>query len=127
MGCRIIRDLLINQTIRLLCERSYRGESRTGTVLKQADGANLDALVATDGYLDNTDYTGEPVAVRHLTLDGNRANNPRARTTGLILRSWLSVVEDIHVANMGGDGSADEPKRQRDRAEELAGEWPDLG
>jgi len=32
---------LINETIRLLGNRSYRGESRTGTVLKQADGANL--------------------------------------------------------------------------------------
>jgi hypothetical protein len=95
---------LINQTIRLLGHRSYRGESRTGTVLKQADGANLVALVASDGFLDNTDYTGTPVAVRHLTLDGNRANNPQAQTAGLVLRSWLSVVEDIHIASMGGDG-----------------------
>lgn len=96
--------LLINQTIRLLGHRSYRGESRAGTILKQADGANLVALVASDVFLDNTDYTGTPVALRHLTLDGNRANNPQALTAGLVLRSWLSVVEDIHISNMGGDG-----------------------
>lgn len=95
---------LINQTICLLSRRSYRGESRAGTVLKQADGANLDALLASSGYLEDTNYTGTPVAVRHLTLDGNRKQNPGAPTTGLVLRSWLSVVEDLHIANMGGDG-----------------------
>ena len=95
---------LINQTIRLLGQRSYRGESRAGTVLKQADDANLSALVASDRYLDNDEYTGTPVAVRHLTLDGNRANNTRVQTAGLVLRSWLSVVEDVTISNMGGDG-----------------------
>ncbi|OGV69855.1 MAG: hypothetical protein A3K19_29015 [Lentisphaerae bacterium RIFOXYB12_FULL_65_16] len=95
---------MINQTIRLLGRRAYRGESRTGTVLKQADGANLVALVASAGFLDNTDYTGTPVAVRHLTLDGNKANNAQAATAGLVLRSWLSVVEDLHITGMGGDG-----------------------
>lgn len=95
---------LISETIRLLGHRSYRGESRAGTVLRQADGANLDALMASDVYLDNRDYTGVPLAVRHLTLDGNRARNPGAQTSGLVLRSWLSVVEDLHIANMAGDG-----------------------
>lgn len=95
---------LIDQTIRLLGNRSYRGESRAGTVLRQADGANLVALVASAEFLDNTEWTGTPVALRHLTLDGNRANNAGAPTAGLVLRSWLSVAEDLHIANMGGDG-----------------------
>lgn len=95
---------LITETVRLRGHRSYRGESRAGTVLRQADGVNLEALLASDVYLDNTDYTGVPVAVRHLTLDGNRTGNPAAPTTGLVLRAWLSVVEDLHIANMAGDG-----------------------
>ena len=95
---------LINQTIRLLGQRSLRGESRTGTVLKQADGANLGALVASVGYLDDAPWTGTPVAVRHLTLNGNRKGNPGAQTAGLVLRSWLSVVEDVCITSMGGDG-----------------------
>jgi hypothetical protein len=95
---------LLNQTVRLLGNRSYRGESRSGTVLRQADGANLAALVASSVFLDNTDYTGTPIALRHLTLDGNRKNNPQAATAGLALRSWLSVVEDVHITGMGGDG-----------------------
>lgn len=95
---------LINQTIQLLGHRSYRGESRPGTVLKQADGANLPALVASVGYMDNTEWTDIPTAVRHLTLDGNRKGNPDAKTSGLVLRSWLTVVEDLHIRDMGGDG-----------------------
>jgi len=94
---------LLNETIRLRGNRSYRGESHR-TVLRQADGVNLVALMASDGFLNNTDYTGEPLTVRNLTLDGNRKGNPEAATTGLILRSWNSVVEGLRIVNMGGDG-----------------------
>lgn len=94
---------LVDQTIRLLGNRAYRGESR-GTILKQADGANLAALLASETFLDNTDYTGEPVSVRHITLDGNKAKNMQVGTAGIILRSWLSVVENVHITNMRGDG-----------------------
>lgn len=97
-------QFLINETIRLRGHRAYRGESRAGTVLKQADNANLVALIASDTFLDNTAWTGTPVTLRHLTLDGNRQNNPGAPTAGLVLRSWLSVVEDVHIRNMAGDG-----------------------
>ncbi|MFC6670561.1 right-handed parallel beta-helix repeat-containing protein [Marinobacterium aestuariivivens] len=95
---------LINETIRLLGNRSYRGESRAGTVLQQADGANLDALVVTSGFRDNKPWTGQPVSVSHLQLDGNRRHNTQSETTGLVLRAWLSIVEDMHIKDMGGDG-----------------------
>ena len=95
---------LIDEPIRLLGHRSYRGQSRTGTVLKQADGANLVALMASSVFLDNKAWTGSPIAIRHLQLDGNRQGNPQSTTAGLVLRSWLSVVEDVHIRNMGSDG-----------------------
>jgi|RhiMetdeSRZDD1v2_1073273.scaffolds.fasta_scaffold49164_6 parallel beta helix pectate lyase-like protein len=95
---------LINKTIKLLGDRSYRGTSRTGTVLRQADGVNLIALLATDTFLENREWTGTPVSIRQMTLDGNRAQNTRGRTTGLILRSWSSVVEDLYVTDMSRDG-----------------------
>jgi hypothetical protein len=95
---------LINQTIKLLGNRSYSGTSRTGTVLKQADGANLAALLASDSFLDNLEWTGSPVSVRHLKLDGNSANNTGAQTAGIIMRSWLSVVEDVYITDMSSDG-----------------------
>ena len=97
-------QFLLTQPLRLLGNRTYRGESRTGTVLKQADGANLPALMASSVYLDNQPWTGTPIAVRHLTLNGNRENNTESRTVGLALRSWLSVVEDLLITRMPGDG-----------------------
>lgn len=105
VGDEIVIDgpCLINRVIKLVGNRSYRGQSRTGTVLAQADGANLKALLASDSYLDNAKTTGNPVAVRHLTLDGNKANNT-ARTAGMVLRSWQTVVEDVQILQTGGDG-----------------------
>lgn len=100
----ICGECLIDKTIRLLDRRSYRGQSRAGTILKQADGANLVAMVASAGFLDNKPYTDGPMSIRDLRLDGNRKNNEQVKTAGLALRSWLSVVEYIHIGNMGGDG-----------------------
>lgn len=104
-GDEIVIDgpCLINRVIKLLGDRSYRGESRTGTVLKQADGANLVAILASDSYLDNSPTTGTPVTVRYMTLDGNKENNTAA-TSGMILRSWQTVVEDLQITRTGGHG-----------------------
>ncbi len=95
---------LINQPILLRGRRAYRGLSRAGTVLKQAPGANLPALLASDTFLKNKTYTGTPLSVRHLTLDGNKTQNPKATTAGIALRSWSSVVEDVTIRSMPGDG-----------------------
>ncbi|MGC7102140.1 right-handed parallel beta-helix repeat-containing protein [Amycolatopsis lurida] len=87
---------LIDGTIKLLGERAYRGHSRAGTVIRQAAGANLPAMLASDSYLDNVPYTGLPVAVESVSLDGNRAANPAAGDA-LVLRSWQSTVEDVEI------------------------------
>lgn len=94
---------LIAETIELLGDRAYRGKSRTGTILRQGDGANLEAMLASDSYLDNLPRTGSPISIRRLTLDGNKASNGAA-TTAIILRSWQSVVEDVQIKDMGGHG-----------------------
>lgn len=94
---------LINGTIRLVSDRTLRGTSRTGTVIQQAAGANLDAMLASDSYLDNVTWTGSPVAVRSLTLLADRANNPGAHDA-LVLRSWQSVVEDVVIRDAARHG-----------------------
>jgi hypothetical protein len=93
----------ISQTIKLLGGRTYRGEGRNGTVIKQADGANLEAVLASDSFLNNSKTTGLPVTISRLTIDGNKRQNT-AKTAGIVLRSWLSVVEDVQVRQAGGDG-----------------------
>jgi hypothetical protein len=93
---------LLNATIVLLGDRTYEGDSRTGTVLRQAKGANLPALVASDSWNNNWTYTGDPIRIAQLTIDGNAAAN--TGTNGLVIRSWLTVIEDLVVENAPGDG-----------------------
>jgi hypothetical protein len=89
---------LINQTIPLRGNRSYQGRSRTGTVIQQADGANLPAIFASDSYLDNSPTTGRGTALRTLTIKANSANNPSAGDA-VVLRSWQTFVEDVQISD----------------------------
>ncbi|MFI7636255.1 hypothetical protein [Nonomuraea sp. NPDC049400] len=41
---------VINKTIVLRGDRTYRGDSRTGLTIRQADGANLPAMLASDTW-----------------------------------------------------------------------------
>lgn len=103
-GDEIVIDgpCLINSPIKLAGDRTYRGDSRN-TVLKQADGANLPGLIVSDSYLDNSQYTGNPIVLKDLTLNGNRSNNSTG-TDGVIIRSWQTTVSDMQIANFSGHG-----------------------
>jgi hypothetical protein len=91
-----------NQTIVLLGKRNYYGDSRNTTTIQQAAGANLTALLASDSWVNNTSIAGDPIRIAHLNLDGNSSAN--TGTNVLVLRSWLSHVEDLAVQNAGADG-----------------------
>lgn len=94
---------LINKTIDLLGSRAYRGGSREGTVFQQADGANLDAIFASDTYLNNDPKTGLPITLSSLTIDGNTEKNPTAHDS-IVIRSWQSTIQDIAIWGSGRDG-----------------------
>ena len=93
---------LLNATVVLLGDRTYEGDSRTGTILRQAGGSNLPALVASDSWNDDWTYTGAPIRIAQVTLDGNSSAN--SATNALVIRSWLTVLEDIQVENAPADG-----------------------
>jgi hypothetical protein len=93
---------LLNATIVLLGDRTYEGDSRTGTIFRQAGGANLPALLASDSWSDDWTYTGDPIRIAQLTLDGNGSAN--SGTNALVIRSWLTVIEDMQVENAPADG-----------------------
>ncbi len=99
---RIHGSCLINQTIVLLGDRSYLGDSRTGTVIRQANGSNLPAMLASDSWNADTTYTGGPIRIGDVTLDGNGRSN--SGTNVLVIRSWLTVIEDLQVENAPADG-----------------------
>lgn len=89
---------LVTETIPLLGNRSYRGRSRTGTVIQQADGANLPAIFASDSYLDDSPTTGLATSLRSLTIKANSAANPGAGDA-VVLRSWQTFVEDVQISD----------------------------
>jgi hypothetical protein len=89
---------LVTETIPLLGNRSYRGRSRTGTVIQQADGANLPAIFASDSYLNNSPTTGLATSLRSLTIKANSAANPEAGDA-VVLRSWQTIVEDVQISD----------------------------
>ncbi|MFI7636483.1 hypothetical protein [Nonomuraea sp. NPDC049400] len=93
---------LIDATISLEDRRTYRGDAKAGAVLRQADGANLPAVLASEGWVKNTDYSGSTIRVEKLTIDGNRDNN--TGTVGLLLRSWNTRVYDVDIYGTPSDG-----------------------
>ncbi|MER6513833.1 right-handed parallel beta-helix repeat-containing protein [Nonomuraea sp. NPDC001636] len=71
-------------------------------MLKQADGASLPAVLASKGWLEDTEFSGESVRVERLTIDGNRDHN--TGTVGLLLRSWNTRVYDVDIYGTPSDG-----------------------
>ena len=94
---------LLTSPITLLGDRSYMGGSRTGTVLQQANSANLPYLLASDSYVSNSSTTGLPFTIHQLTIDCNSSNNTAA-TNGLVIHSWQTQAEDLLVENCRGSG-----------------------
>lgn len=93
---------LIEQTISLKGNRSYVGGSRTGTVLRAAS-ASLPAVLASDAWFDNSPTTGGPIRIQHLTIQGPGATAATI-THGIIIRSWQTVIEDLQIFALSGDG-----------------------
>jgi hypothetical protein len=59
-------------------------------------------MLASDSWNADVAYTGDPIRVSHLTIDGNSKAN--TGTNALVIRSWLTVIEDLLVENAPGDG-----------------------
>ncbi|MEU6998165.1 hypothetical protein [Nonomuraea sp. NPDC046570] len=93
---------LINATISLLDRRTYRGDAKAGAVIKQADGANLPAMLASASWVTDQEYSSDTVRIERLTLDGNRDHN--TGTVGLMLRSWNTRVYDVDIFGAPTDG-----------------------
>lgn len=93
---------MTNQTIVLLGKRNYIGDHRNVTTIRQAAGANLSALVASDSWVNNSASAGDPITIAHLNLDGNSSAN--SGTNVLVIRSWLSHIYDLIIQNAPADG-----------------------
>ena len=92
---------LLTRGLILLGNRTYTGGSTTGTVLRQAGRA--DYVLASFAYADNATSTGDPLAIRDLTV----ACDGSGGTDGIILMNWQVDVEHVDVSNCGGSGIVD--------------------
>ena len=92
----------ITQTITLLGNRSYRGDSAS-TTLTHTSGSNLAAVLASDSWINNTPTTGEPISLRDLTINANKAGNP-AGADAVVIRSWNTTIDNLRLQNANGNG-----------------------
>ena len=101
--CRFFgQDYHLGETICLRGDRAYVGDSRSGTIIQQAGGAYLAAVLASDTWCENRAWTGAPLRISSLTVDANRAFN--TGSSGIVLRCREPLVQDVHVQNMPSDG-----------------------
>ncbi len=92
---------LLTTGLTLLGNRTYTGESTTGTMLQQ-DG-NASYILASSAYVDNSTTTGDPLSIRDLTVSCNGSGN----TDGIVLLNWQVDVSNVDVSGCGGSGIVD--------------------
>ncbi|SRR5579883_104542 len=96
---------LISHALQLKNGQNYVGSGATynGSVIKQADNANVVALLAADEYITNATYSGSPLRIAYLYFDGNSAHNTAPPTNGghgAVLLSSNCVVEQCWFHNI---------------------------
>lgn len=97
---------LISSTITLKSRRKYAGTHYGGgSTIKQKDGANIaNALLASDAWVNNNTFTGNPIWIEGMAIDGNKANNGLSTAVGIMLMNWLSTIRSCYVTNTPSDG-----------------------
>lgn len=92
---------LLTTGLTLPGNRTYTGESTTGTVLRQQGNARF--MLASSAYVDNATTTGDPLSIRDLTV----ACDGTGGTDGILLMNWQVDVEHVDVSGCGGSGIVD--------------------
>ena len=100
---------LLTKGLTLLGNRTYIGGSTTGTVLRQA--GLTDYVLASSAYVGNATSTGDPLAIRDLTV----ACDGSGGTDGIIMMNWQVDVEHVDVSDCGGSGIVDTNTNAADR------------
>lgn len=96
---------LVSSTIKLLKSRTYQGAGREYSVVKMANSANLDAVMASETWLSTTSTSADnPINVLDLKIDGNKANQSSGLGVGLALITYWNTVQNLEVVDCRGDG-----------------------
>jgi hypothetical protein len=96
----------LSATLSLKPGRSYRGALRTGTIFTMANGANLDALAASEVWLSaaGSPTSDTPITVSGIGFNGNKANQSSGAGHGLVLMNYYSNLDNVDIYDTRGDG-----------------------
>src|SRR5258708_9593976 len=92
----------VSKTLELRPGTTYRGSNPQSSVIRQADGANLVAVLADQNFLQNRRQTTSGVQIEDLGIDGNAgpADRPHNRSGhGLVLMTDRCLVRHVIVSN----------------------------
>ena len=92
---------LLDHGIVLLAGRTYTGDGRTATVLRQ--NAPMPYVMASAGFVRNGSTTGAPITIEQLTV----SCTGQGRTNGIVVLNWQVDVQQADVTNCGGSGIVD--------------------
>lgn len=96
---------IVSDTINLKKSRRYIGSNRELTVIKQKDGANLDAVLASETWLSSSSTSSDnPIYIENLGINGNKANQSGGLGYGIILISFWNSLRDLTISNTYSDG-----------------------
>lgn len=92
---------LLTQGIVLLANRTYTGDGRTATVLRQ--DAPMPYVLASASYVSTNSTTGAPFTIEQLTV----SCSGQGQTNGIVVLNWQADVQQTDVTNCGGAGIVD--------------------
>lgn len=84
--------------------RRYLGSHREMCTVKMQAAANLDAVMASEGWLGSVTASDNPTIVENLGIDGNRTNQSSGAGHGLAMLTFWDWSRDLEIVNCRGDG-----------------------
>lgn len=99
----------VDDTVALPAHRHYVGtmfRNAVGSGFKMANGANLDAVVASEEWFSAsaTPTSALPIHFSHFYIDGNKSNNPSGGGHGFVSMNFQSQIEFVVAQSCLGDG-----------------------
>lgn len=97
---------LVAADIRLAANRKYASfmgaPGNAGVEIKYANGVNGAAVLLSADYANNSGWSGYPIQISNLRINGNRAHNSSGH--GVLLMNYNSSVEDCFITACAEDG-----------------------
>lgn len=96
---------LVSAIISLKKSRFYFGADRELSVVKMANGTNLDAVMASETWLSTTSTAADnPIHLSQLGINGNKSNQTAGLGHGLALVTFWNHIEHLEIINTLGNG-----------------------